>query len=100
MIPTCNGFKACWLKYKMLLSPTFGFDTLNFTKDKFTGHARVTKSILQQKNFQDKSFFSREITLRKFLEVFRRRKLRLTKIPFNAALVTASVYLRFHSLVF
>ena len=30
--------KACWLKNKMLLSPIFGFDTLNFTKGKFTGH--------------------------------------------------------------
>ena len=38
MIPTWNGFKACWVKNKMLLSPIFGFDTLDFTKDKFTGH--------------------------------------------------------------
>ena len=38
MISTCNGFKAYWLKNKMLLSPIFGLDTLNFTKDKFTGH--------------------------------------------------------------
>ena len=100
MIPTCNKFKACWLKNKMLLSPTFGFDTLNFTKDKFTGHARVRKSILEQKKFPNKSLFYREITLRKFSEVFRKRKLRLTKIPFNTVLVTASVYLRIHSLVF
>ena len=38
MISTCDGFKACWLKNKMLLSPIFGYDTLNFTKNKFTGH--------------------------------------------------------------
>ena len=38
MIPTSNRFKVCWLKKKMLLSPIFGSDTLNFTKGTFTGH--------------------------------------------------------------
>ena len=82
MIPTCNGFKACWLKSKMLLSSIFGFDTLNLTKDKFTGHEL---GVCYKKHSSTK--FSGKI-------------LRLTKIPFNTALVTASVYLMIHSIVF
>ena len=42
MIPTCNRFKE-----------TFGLDTLNFTKGKFTGHelASIVKSILEQNHY-------------------------------------------------
>ena len=73
MIRTCNGFKACWLKNKMLLSPTFGFVTLNFTKDKFTGHelGECYKKHSRTK-FPDKSLLSREITSKKNSEVFRK----------------------------
>ena len=61
MIPTCNGFKACWLKSKMLLSSIFGFDTLNFTKDKFTGHGPgVCQKKHSRAKFLDKSLLSRK----------------------------------------
>ena len=77
MIPTCNGFKACWLKNQMLLSPIFGSDTLNFTKDKFTGHELgcVRKSILEQ-NFEINLYCLEQISEKNF--VF--RKLRDVKI--------------------
>ena len=68
MIPTSNGFKACWLNNKMLLSPMFGFGNLNFAKGKFTGHEL---GFCQKKHsktkFSDKSLLTRKITSNKFL---------------------------------
>ena len=47
----------------MLLSPILGFDTLNFTKDKFTGHEL---GVYYKKHSRTKSLLSRKITLNKF----------------------------------
>ena len=66
MIPTCDGFKVCYLK-KMLLSPIFGFDTLNFTKGKFTGYEL---GVYYKKHSRTKSLLPRKITLNKFF-IFR-----------------------------
>ena len=50
-------------KNKMLLSPIFGFETLNFTKGKFTGHEL---GVYYKKHSRAKSLLSRKITLNKF----------------------------------
>ena len=58
MIPTCHGFKACWLKKKILLSPMFGFDTLSLTKGKVTGHKL---GVYYKKHSRTKSLLSRKL---------------------------------------
>ena len=44
-------------------SPIFGFDTLNFTQGKFTGHKL---GVYHNKDSRIKSLLSRKITLNKF----------------------------------
>ena len=54
----------------MLLSPIFGFDTLNFTKGKFTRHEL---GVYCKKHSRTKSLLSRKITLNNYfclLEIF------------------------------
>ena len=77
MIPTCNGFKACWLKNKMLLAPIFGFDTIVFTKGKLTGH----KLVVCLKKYSRTKFSGKTIVYKSnFEQIFVFRKLRDVKI--------------------
>ena len=62
MICTCNGFKACFLKNKMMVPPIFGFDTLDFINFKFTGHEL---DVYYKRHSRTTSLFSRKITLNK-----------------------------------
>ena len=76
MIPTCIGFKACWLKNKMLLAPIFGFDTIIFTKGKFTGHELV---VCYEKHFRIK-FLDETVYRINSEQIFAFRKLRGVEI--------------------